>query len=561
MRNTQNSLSDRNRSRPVPVSIASSLVCLFWVCACAAGEANTPSQLAAAEASLKKLPSFYKRHVVVGGLLVVGSEKVPKAALSEAARLTEKMLAGRPDILRAIVQRGGRIMVVGAKEGITDLPEYRWLRPKKFWNERSRGFGGGHGKVTTSCAEENLLCLPVDLYEEECVFIHEFGHTIHETLNLSDKDGKFDKELKETYEKALKKGLWSCPYKDMYAAVNYREYWAEGVQCWFDANNQNNFKHNHVNTREELKAYDPDLAKLIDKTFRLTKKTDWRYKPLLKRPRVTPPAESLKCDAFYKKEVWARGLPILSSPKVSDEALLEANHIVRHMFAYRHDIFTAMIDDGLRLVVVGANEKIADIPEYKGSKTAGDGGKALRVLSYTPERKIIACGEENLLGRKGGPHAGECVLIREFARALHVIAGHRPVDEKLEKALEQYKKVDRKRRSSVRILRSKIGVKPIDKRFDDKLRQLHVSALGRGLWKKTCAAKNHEEYWAEGVQSWFDANAQGRPGHNHVNTRKELEAYDPDLAKFIAEVFRHADRVDWRYQRPAARKTTVQPGP
>ena len=553
MRSTHCSLSVRNRACRVLVSIGSSLVCLLRVCAPVAGQDSTPAQLAAAEARWKKRNPFYKKHIVVGGMLIMSSEKVSDAALSEAAKLTGKMLAGRPDILKAMIERRGRVMVVGVSEGITDLPEYAWMRPKEFWNKRSRGFGGGGRKVNTSVAEENLLGLPVDLYEEECIFIHEFAHTIHQAINLSDKDRTFDKKLKETYEGALKKGLWRCPYKDMYAAVNYKEYWAEGVQSWFDANNENNFKHNHVNTREELKAYDPDLAKLIDETFRLTKETDWRYKPLVKRPQVTAPAESLKCDPFYKKEVWARGLPILSSQKVSDEALLEANRIARHMFAYRHDIFTAMIDDGLRLVVVGANERIKDIPELKGSQATKDRGKASRILRCTPQRKMIACGEENLLNRKADPHAGESVLIGELARAVHVMAGHRPVDEKLAKALEQYKNVDRRRRSSVRILRCKIGVKPIDKRFDEKLRQLHKNALGKGLWRNTLAAANHGEYWAEGVQSWFDANGQDCPGHNHVNTRKKLEAYDPDLAKLIAEVFRHTDRVDWRYKLPAAR--------
>jgi len=51
------------------------------------------------------------------------------------------------------------------------------------------------------------------------------------------------------------------------------------------------------------------------------------------------------------------------------------------------------------------------------------------------------------------------------------------------------------------------------------------------------------------VQSWFDANLEADPPngiHNHVNTREELEAYDPDLAKLIAEVFGH---IEWRFKR------------
>ncbi|MDP6545019.1 MAG: hypothetical protein QGH60_13600 [Phycisphaerae bacterium] len=524
--------NDRNRL----VSFAGSLVCLFALCACAAGEVKIPAPLTPAVAKQKKIPSFYKQYIMVGDLPIVSSDKVSKAALVEAARLTEKMLAGRPDILKAMVQRNGRIMVVGVKEGITDLPEYGWLKPKVFWDMRSRGFGGGHGKVNTSCAEENLLCLPDDLYEEECIFIHEFAHTIHETINLGDKDKKFDKKLKKLHKQAIAKGLWSCSYKPMYAVVNEREYWAEGVQSWFDCNNQNNFKHNHIDTREELKAYDPDLAGLIDETLRLTEKTDWRYKAPRKRPYVTAPGESLKCDPFYKKHVRARDFAILSSDKVSDVALLEANRIVRHMFAYRHDILKDMIQADLRLVVLGEKEEISDIPELKRKKTPRSGDKA----------PPIVCSQKNLLNEKGD----QSVLIRELARAIHVVCGLRPVDEKLAKALEAYEK-DKK--ASARIFRCQLGVKPIDLRFDEKLKQLHTSALAKGLWKDTLAGAGHVDYWVEGVQSWFDANAQGTDGHNKVNTRKELEAYDPDLAKFIAEVFLHTQRVDWRYE-PSKRR-------
>ena len=510
---------------------------LLSVAATAFAADNTPEQLAAAGARWAKRNKFYQKHVVVGGMLIMSSDKVCDAALAETARLTKMILAGRPDILADMVKRDGYIMVVGANEGITDLPEYAWLRPKAFWNERSRGFGGHNGQLRTSCAEENMICLPDDLYEEENIFIHEFAHTIHEALNLGDKERKFDKKLTELYEKALKRKLWSCSYKDMYAVVTLREYWAEGVQCWFDANNQNNFKHNHVNMREELIAYDPDLAKLVEKTLGLTKENDWRYKPPVKRPQVASPAAGLKCDPFYKKHVRARGLPILGSDNAPDAALLEANHIVRRMFAYRHDLLRAMFKGGLRLVVVGRREKIADAPELK------DAGAA-RVVSCTDRRKMIACRAESLLDGKGGS-----VLVGELARAMHLMTGLRDIDEKLDKDLQRYKTLERRQRSSVHILRSQIGVRPIDKRFDAELKALHQKAIGKGLWKDTRAATSHAEYWACGVQSWFDAGGPAK-----VNTRKELEAYDPDLAKLIAQVFCHAERADWRYLPPADRK-------
>ena len=68
------------------------------------------------------------------------------------------------------------------------------------------------------------------------------------------------------------------------------------------------------------------------------------------------------------------------------------------------------------------------------------------------------------------------------------------------------------------------------------------------------AATNAGEYWAEGVQSWFDTNRENDGSHNHVNTRGELKEYDPDLAKLVEEV--HGDGP-WRYTRPRDR---AEPG-
>lgn len=42
------------------------------------------------------------------------------------------------------------------------------------------------------------------------------------------------------------------------------------------------------------------------------------------------------------------------------------------------------------------------------------------------------------------------------------------------------------------------------------------------------------------MQSWFNANLEANPPngiHNAVNTRAELVAYDPELARLIQRVF------------------------
>ena len=45
--------------------------------------------------------------------------------------------------------------------------------------------------------------------------------------------------------------------------------------------------------------------------------------------------DSLKLDPFYRKYLDCKGIPILTSEKVSDEGILEANHLICQMLANR----------------------------------------------------------------------------------------------------------------------------------------------------------------------------------------------------------------------------------
>jgi hypothetical protein len=52
------------------------------------------------------------------------------------------------------------------------------------------------------------------------------------------------------------------------------------------------------------------------------------------------------------------------------------------------------------------------------------------------------------------------------------------------------------------------------------------------------------------VQSYFDTNRPPDAVHNHVDTREELQTYDPRLFALIDGVF-HGN--EWRYTRPDRR--------
>ncbi|MEM6916908.1 MAG: hypothetical protein AAF491_10115, partial [Verrucomicrobiota bacterium] len=113
-----------------------------------------------------------------------------------------------------------------------------------------------------SCGEENLLGYQGDPYSTENILIHELAHNIH-LRGMTNIDTTFDRRLRETYKAAMEAGLW----KGKYASVNHSEYFAEGVQSWFDDNRENDHDHNHVNTRAELLEYDPGLAAMCREVF------------------------------------------------------------------------------------------------------------------------------------------------------------------------------------------------------------------------------------------------------------------------------------------------------
>jgi alpha-glucosidase len=215
------------------------------------------------------LDPFYQKYLETRGFPILSSGKVSDEALFEAADIVDHMLDGRDDLRKAMIKNKVRLVVMAPSEMTTDVPEQRGMRPKDYWDRRARGLGGTKRTPLASCAEENLLNLKGDRYRNENILVHEFAHTIHAT-GLRDVEPTFDGRLRAAYRSAVAKKLW----EKTYAATNPGEYWAEGVQSYFDTNDPPGRVHNEVNTREELAAYDPELFKLIDAVFKGTK---WRY--------------------------------------------------------------------------------------------------------------------------------------------------------------------------------------------------------------------------------------------------------------------------------------------
>jgi len=215
------------------------------------------------------LDPFYEKCVDADGFPIVGSAYASDVALLEAAHLIDRMLSHQPALRAALIDSRTRFVVMARTEMTTDVPEHAHLRPTDYWDRRARGLGATPEAPAVSCGEENLLCLDGDPYAAENILIHEFAHAIHHT-GLTRTDPTFDGRLYATFLKARGAKLW----EGKYAATNRAEYWAEGVQSWFDTNRVNDHDHNHVDTRDELKEYDPGLAALCAEVFG---EGDWRY--------------------------------------------------------------------------------------------------------------------------------------------------------------------------------------------------------------------------------------------------------------------------------------------
>ncbi len=216
------------------------------------------------------LSSFYKKSIMLGEFPILGSAGVSDFALKEAAYLVRTLTQHRPKILDAMAARKTRLVVMTILERTTDVPEHSDLTPKAYWDRRARGLGATDARPAVSCGEENLLELPGDPYHTENILIHEFAHAMHQ-MGLITEDPTFDQRLKTAFKVATEdKKLW----QGTYAATNAEEYWAEGVQSWFNCNRRNDNEHNDIATREQLRKYDPLLAALCQEVYG---DSDWFY--------------------------------------------------------------------------------------------------------------------------------------------------------------------------------------------------------------------------------------------------------------------------------------------
>ena len=237
---------------------------------------------------------------------------------------------------------------------------------------------------------------------------------------------------------------------------------------------------------------------------------------------IAPPPASLRLDPFYAKYLDAEGIPITTSARVPDAALLAARDIVVTMTAPRPDIRRRLIAMGARVGVMATNEFTTDLPEQRDWKKPTVDDSRLTGCDRQAYLKIAAMSDrdywnsrargmggtyttgatENLLGYPGSVYYGENILVHEFGHS--ILSAIQGADPKL------YARVE----------------------------AAYANAKAKGLWSGSYAMTTIQEYWAEGVQFWFDDNVAYKrlPALVIVN-HEDLQRYDRPLWDALAEVF------------------------
>ena len=486
------------------------------------------------------VPAFYTQRVEAHGFPIVASAKVNPYALKEAAFLVDMMLEKRPDVRAAMIQSGARMCIMAHDEYTTDLPEFARMENEKakefpnvaakdFWDARARGLGGSETDALCSVAEENVLGYAGDPYEKECILIHEFAHNIH-LRGMLNVDPTFDTRLKAAYDAAMKAGLW----KGKYAGVNHHEYFAEGVQSWFDNNRVNDHDHNHVHLRSQLIEYDPGLAAMCREVFgdtalkytkpatRLTGHMTgydpakapafaWPARLVGARKQIKEAAESRdrKANGVIEREVReVSGWKVHIHKSLLDSQRDETQHAL--------DLLQKMLDEIIRVVPAKAVAELQKVPLYFSPPYQGKRGGA----EFHPDAGWLRDNGRDPVMAKGVEFSGIADFEQEMNRmpnfALHELAHafhNRTVKDSFDNA--EIKAAYEHAKASGKY---------------DPVERWHGSGKPNTR-ERAYAMTNPMEYFAENTEAYFSRN------DFFPFTREELKKTDPEMFELLGKLW------------------------
>lgn len=234
--------------------------------------------------------------------------------------------------------------------------------------------------------------------------------------------------------------------------------------------------------------------------------------PAVDRPpiRVIDPPE----QEFFGKVLDFHGIPIKAHQVVSDEAMVAAYDRLGLMFAHllpkQPLVISNLVAAGAALHIIGKDQVTTDLPEWRHDK-----GKPIYEPTYDGKTRdertrgmggrLTSCGEENLLRLPNDRYRGRDICLHEFAHNILSTGTTREVRGKVE---AQWKR-----------------------------------SLEKGLWVKSYAGSNPDEFFAELTMWYFGTHGDlGMTGPKPENGPDGLRKYDPEAFALLDDFY--GGRID-----------------
>src|SRR5579862_5955581 len=206
---------------------------------------------------------------------------------------------------------------------------------------------------------------------------------------------------------------------------------------------------------------------------------------------------------FFSKELLFHGIPIKSHEVGSNEALIVAYVKLSLMLAHLPMIVSNLVAAHVELHIIGRDQVTTDLPEWQKDKgipleeyhgltrdqrTRGMGGR------------LTSCGEENLLKLEKDKYHGRDICLHEFAHAIRNYG--------------------------------------MPRELRNRFNQQYTNSLAKGLWVKSYAGSNPDEFFAELTMWYFGTHGDmTMTGPKPEDGTEGLKKYDPEAFKLFDEFY------------------------
>jgi hypothetical protein len=213
---------------------------------------------------------------------------------------------------------------------------------------------------------------------------------------------------------------------------------------------------------------------------------------VIKRPDKGQPAAF---HARYTQQRHVLGITIVGDARVSSAAFDAAEATITRMFS-GNDLADRLVEEGAYVVIADRTQGVLDLPEFAclGGEFGDNFFSNVCGVADRADYPVATVNELDLIGNRSGPCRGLNILYHELG---HLVQGW---------TLDHPDYLD--------------------------VKLLYQSALDAGRYRRAYAARNSNEYFAEGVQAYF-LYVEPEGGKD----RAWLKRYDPGLFELLERIF------------------------